>query len=79
LQRELGPEIELDYRRDLTVAQSEVVLAAIAAWAFPVALLYGIGLLVARRRQRALEPEKVPVRPAYAEAKYRPDFQRREP
>src|SRR5262245_49805829 len=77
-QRELAPEIELDYRRDLTVAQSEVVLAALAAWAAPVALLYGIGFLVARRRQRGV-PEKTPARPAYSEAKYRPDFKKGDP
>ena len=75
-QRELAPEIELDYRRDLTVAQSEVVLAALAAWAAPVALIYGIGLLVERRR-RLPAPEKPPARPAYSEEKYLPP-QRRE-
>ena len=71
-QRELAPEIELDYRRDLTVAQGEVVLAACAAWAVPVGLLYGIGLLVARRPRRA-ETQNRPVQPAYSEEKYRPD------
>ena len=72
-QRELAPEIELDYRRDLTVAQCEVVLGAVAVWAIPVALVYGIGLLLARRRPSVREP-KAPVRPIYSEAKYRPDF-----
>ena len=78
-QRELAPEIELDYRRDLSVAQGEVVLTAVAAWALPVGVLYGIGFLVARRRRSAPEPEKKPNKPAYTEAKYRPDFQQRDP
>ena len=73
-QRELATEIELDYRRDLTVAQSEVVLTAVAAWAAPVALLYGIGCLVARRRRSAPEATKEPARPAYSEERYRRDF-----
>src|SRR5204862_8075233 len=36
----LAREIELDYRRDLTIAQSVVVLTVLAAWALPLALLY---------------------------------------
>ncbi len=78
-QRELAPEIELDYRRDLTVAQGEVVLTAVAAWALPVGVFYGIGFLVARRRRSAPEPGQKPIKPAYSEAKYRRDFQQRDP
>ena len=72
VQRDVATDIELDYRRDLTIAQGEVVLAAIAAWAAPLALVYGIGYLVARRRRVAPEPE--PAKPAYSEDKYRPGF-----
>src|SRR5262245_27046266 len=37
---ELATEIELDYKRDLTVAQAEVLALAAAAWALPMGLLY---------------------------------------
>jgi hypothetical protein len=70
VQRDVAMDIELDYRRDLTIAQGEVVLAAMAAWAAPMGLIYGIGYLVARRRRVAPEPE--PAKPAYSEDKYRP-------
>jgi len=43
--------IELDYRRDLFIAQAEVVLAASAIRALPLAALYGLGFAVARRRR----------------------------
>ena len=33
------------------MAQGEVVLTAVAAWAVPVGVLYGIGFLIARRRR----------------------------
>jgi len=46
----LGRDIELDYRRDLFIAQTEVVLTAAAIWALPLAALYGIGVWVSRRR-----------------------------
>lgn len=72
VQRDLATDIELDYRRDLTLAQGEVVVVAIAAWAVPVAMLYGIGCLVARRRRVTPGPEPAPAKPAYSEAKYRP-------
>jgi hypothetical protein len=70
VQRDLATDIELDYRRDLTIAQGEVVLAALAVWALPLATLYGIGRLLARRRRVAPGPE--PARPVYSEDKYRP-------
>jgi hypothetical protein len=76
VERDAAADIELDYRRDLTIAQGEVVLAAVAAWAAPMALLYGFGYLVARRRR--VVPEPAPEKPAYSEEKYRPDFQKRE-
>ena len=70
VERDVATDIELDYRRDLTIAQGEVVLAALAAWAAPMGLIYGIGYLVARRRRAV--PEPLPAKPAYSEDKYRP-------
>jgi len=61
--------IELDYRRDLSIAQAEVVVVAFAAWGAPVAVIYGAGALIARRRRA---PPPPPVRPAYDESRYRP-------
>jgi len=63
--------IELDYRRDLSIAQGEVVLVAAALWGAPVAALYGIGWVVAKRRRR-VPPAPAPSRPAYDESRYRP-------
>ena len=68
---ELAKEIELDYRRDLTLAQLEVVLAAVAAWALPPAGLYGLGLLLVRQRQRRL-PEPAPPALPDQDSRYRP-------
>lgn len=48
---DLAEQIELDYRRDLSIAQAGVVLAAAAIWALPLAALYGLGFAVARRRR----------------------------
>lgn len=67
----LATEIGLDYRRDLSVAQGEVVIVALTAWGMPVAALYGIGFLVSRRR-RVPQPEKAPEKPAYSDSRYRP-------
>jgi len=53
----LGREIELDYRRDLFIAQAEVTLTAVAIWALPLAAIYGIGAFIGRRRKPAVEPE----------------------
>jgi hypothetical protein len=69
---ELATEIELDYKRDLTVAQAEVLSLAAAAWALPMGLLYLGGFLVARRRRPGPEPPKAPEKPSYSEARYRP-------
>ena len=68
----LATEIELDYRRDLSVAQGEVVIVALAAWGIPVGALYGIVLLATRRRRRVPQPEKAPEKPAYSDSRYRP-------
>jgi hypothetical protein len=69
---ELAREIELDYRRDLTMAQGEVVVVAAAAWALPLAALYGIGFIAARSRRPPPELPKPLVRPASSDARYRP-------
>lgn len=61
--------IELEYRRDLTMARAEVVVVALGWWAAPLAGLYGIALLV-RRRQRAPPPKIVPA--SVADPRYRP-------
>lgn len=71
VQRDLAAEIELDYRRDLTLAQGEVALTALAAWLAPVAGVYGIGYLIARLRRPAPAARQL-QKPAYSEARYRP-------
>jgi hypothetical protein len=66
----LGEQIELDYRRDLFIAQAEVVLVAAALWALPLVALYGVGMMVGARRRtvRAPEPERSPA----SDSRYRP-------
>lgn len=49
---DLADQIELDYRRDLFIAQAEVVLVAGMIWAVPLAALYGIAIAVARARRK---------------------------
>jgi hypothetical protein len=62
-------EIEREYRRDLTIARAEVVVVAFAAWAGPLAAIYGLVWLLRRRRPRP--PPK--VEPASAsDPRYRP-------
>ncbi len=67
----LGRDIELDYRRDLFIAQAEVVLTAGAAWALPLAALYGIGVWVGQRRKLAPPPPATDSASA-SDARYRP-------
>ena len=63
-------EIEREYRRDLTLARAEVVVVALALWAGPLAVAYGVIWLVQRRRPRAPPPK---VEPASAsDPRYRP-------
>ena len=66
----LGRDIELDYRRDLFIAQAEVVLTAAAAWGLPLAALYGIGAWVSRRRKPAPPPETHSA--SASDSRYRP-------
>jgi hypothetical protein len=67
---DLVEQIELDYRRDKFIAQAEVVLVAGALWMLPLAMLYGVGMIVGRRREpaRPLEPE----RSTMSDSRYRP-------
>ena len=66
-----GREIELDYRRDLFIAQAEVVLTAAAAWALPLAVVYGIGaFLMGRRQKPAVQPDAPPA--TVDDSRYRP-------
>lgn len=67
---ELAPQIELDYRNHLTIAQAEIVVVALALWAAPLATLYAIGLAVARFRRRRAIPEK-PQPASYSDSRYR--------
>lgn len=66
-----GREIELDYRRDLFIAQAEVVLTAAAAWALPLAAVYGIGaFLIGRRQKPGAQPDPPPA--TVDDSRYRP-------
>lgn len=65
-----GEQIELDYRRDLFIVQAEVVLAAGALWALPLAALYGVALLIGRRRKPPHRAE--PERSTLSDSRYRP-------
>jgi hypothetical protein len=68
---ELTREIELDYRRDLSLAQVEVIAIHVAAWGIPVGALYGLGLLVLKRRRVSIPPPP-PAAPPASDARYRP-------
>lgn len=65
-------QIEADYQRDQFIARAEVVLVAGACWALPLALLYGIGVMVGQRRRRRVPPEQQPERPMASDSRYRP-------
>lgn len=63
-------EVEIEYRRDLTIARAEVLVVAIALWAAPLAALYG-GVAWAYRRRPRTAPAR--VQPASAsDPRYRP-------
>ena len=66
-------QIELDYRSDLTIAQAEVVTVALAAWAFPLALIVGAWWLYSRQRPPPKAPRVAKPRTAsYDDPRYRP-------
>jgi hypothetical protein len=69
--RDGAEQIELDYRRDLSIAQAEVIVVALAIWGVPVGLAYGFGRLLSGRRNKP-PPAPPPARPAYDESRYRP-------
>jgi len=48
----LADQIEQDYEFDTSLTQARIVAGYLAAWGAPLALLYGVGWLVARRRAR---------------------------
>ena len=53
MRRKYGDEAEqlmLDWRRDLTIAQAEIVIVALASWGIPAGLGYALGVLVTGRR-----------------------------
>ena len=57
-----GEEIERDYRRDLAIADAELVGAGLAVWALPLAVVYGLGRLALRRPRKAVN---VPPPPSH--------------
>ena len=65
-------QIELDYRRDLSIAQAEIIVVALAVWGLPVGAAYAIGIMMLRRRRNPHGPPPPPPRPAYDESRYRP-------
>lgn len=62
-------DIELEYRRDLTMARAEVVTAALARWGTPLAIVYGV-VWLARKRQR--KPGGKPQPASVFDPRYRP-------
>ena len=65
-------QIELDYRRDLSIAQAEIIVVALAIWGLPVAMFYFLGVVIVKRRRTPPEPPPAPPRPTYDESRYRP-------
>lgn len=70
--REGAEQIELDYRRDLSIAQAEVIVSAVAIWGLPVGITYGLGWLLTARRRKPPPAPPPPPRPAYDASRYRP-------
>jgi hypothetical protein len=69
---DFGIQVELEYRRDLTIAQAEIAIVTIALfWAAPLAALLALGYAFARLRRRA-PSSPPPRRPSYDDARYRP-------
>src|SRR5512135_1417462 len=57
---DLAPQIELDYRSDLTIAQARVIVVALGLWALPLGVIYAIGIGIARLRRSRPKPVKAP-------------------
>ena len=51
-------EIELEYRRDVTMARAEVIVSALAWWAGPLAAIYAVVWIVRRRRHKPAPPAR---------------------
>ena len=66
-------QIELEYRRDLTIARAEVVLGAAALWAAPLLAIYAV--VWARRRRKPPAPPKVEP-PSVSDPRYLPPTDR---
>jgi len=66
---ELGELIALDYRRDLTIAQTEVLIGALAVWIAPLAA--GYVLLRVRRRNSPPKPAARPQPASVHDSRYR--------
>ena len=69
---ERAEQHELDYRRDLSIAQGEVIAVALAIWGVPAGIAYGFGWFFLGRRPRRPPAPPAPARPAYDESRYRP-------
>ena len=63
-------EVEIEYRRDLTLARAEVLVVAVALWAAPLLALYGAVAWTHRRRRRMPPPRVQP--PSASDPRYRP-------
>lgn len=48
----LADQIEQDFEFDTALARSKIIAVHLAAWGAPLALLYGAGWLIERRRRR---------------------------
>ena len=66
---ELAQQIELDYRRDLTLAQVEITAFWVAAWGLPVALMFALGVFL-ERRPKAPPPRVQPA--SVSDSRYLP-------
>ncbi|HYC46012.1 MAG TPA: hypothetical protein VED01_11085 [Burkholderiales bacterium] len=64
-----APDIELEYRRDVTIARAEVVGKALVLWGGPLLALYGLAWLARRRNGKA--PVRVQPASIY-DPRYRP-------
>lgn len=66
-------QIEIDYRRDLTVARAKAVATWLTLWALPLGLLYwALGYAFARPRA---EPPSAPPPASVSDPRYRPPGQ----
>jgi hypothetical protein len=62
-------QIELDYRRDLTIAQGLMLAKRLLPWALALALIYTAGWWLLRPRKPVAPPNIVPA--SYSDPRYR--------